>query len=143
MSACVCVCVYVFISSIQAPLFLLSSPLRKGVNLLYLPLCHGKHVHQGNYDNACDLTQSKMQVILLEHNNICLENLLPPFSSFVLHLSAVGFSVGDNEKCHRLELEVMEPYHQKHRGSLWLPAWTESWSGALAGQPYLPQAQLL
>lgn len=62
---CVCICVYVFISSIQAPLFLLSPPLRKGVNLLYLPLCHRKHVHQGNNNNACDRTHSKMQVMLL------------------------------------------------------------------------------
>lgn len=65
-------CVYVFISSIQAPLLLHSSPLRKGVNLLYLPLCHGKHVHQGNQDNACDRMHTKCKLHSL---NITIEVL--------------------------------------------------------------------
>lgn len=51
-----CLCVYVFTSCVVTPLVLLSIPLRKGVNLLYSPLYHGKHVHQGSYNNACDRT---------------------------------------------------------------------------------------
>lgn len=84
-----------------------------------------------------------MQVLIFEHNKIYLENLLSQFWSLVLILTGISFSVDDNEKCQCLELGVTESYHRKHRGPLLLPAWTENWSGELAGQPYLPQAQRL
>lgn len=137
MSACVCVCVYSF------PLFKLLysySPLpweRVWTCSIYLCAMENMFIKGTTIKPviACSLNASQPR----EYNNIDLENLLPPFSSFALRLSTVGLWSWKMPPFGA----VMEPYHQTHRGSLWLPAWTESWSGALAGQPYLPQAQLL
>lgn len=40
-----------------------------------------------------------------------IKNLLSQFWSLVLIVTGISFSVSENEKCHCLELEVIESYH--------------------------------